>query len=53
MKPGDADASRRASTDVTYKAGTDFHANVILAYWGFNESFKGEAGLDGFQEGAR
>lgn len=36
--------------DVTYQAGADFHANVILAYWGFNESFKGEAGLDGFKK---
>lgn len=37
-------------TDITYKAGTDFKANVILAYWGFNESFKGQAGLDAFKK---
>jgi mono/diheme cytochrome c family protein/glucose/arabinose dehydrogenase len=34
---------------VTYHWGSDFHANVILAYWGFNESFKGEAGLADFK----
>lgn len=37
-------------TDVVYKSGTDFSANVILAYWGFNESFKGEAGLEDFKK---
>src|SRR5882757_5923787 len=36
-------------TEVVYKSGTDFSANVILAYWGFNESFKGEAGLADFK----
>ena len=36
-------------TEVVYKAGTDFHATVILAYWGFNESFKGPAGLEDFR----
>ncbi len=35
---------------ITYKAGTNFNANVILAYWGFNESFKSEAGLDNFKK---
>lgn len=35
--------------EVTYHWGADFHANVILAYWGFNESFKGEAGLSDFK----
>ncbi|MEI9895838.1 MAG: c-type cytochrome [Chthoniobacter sp.] len=37
------------NTEVTYHWGADFHANVILAYWGFNESFKGEAGLADFR----
>jgi len=37
-------------TEVVYKAGTDFSANVIFAYWGFNESFKGEAGLEEFRK---
>ena len=37
-------------TEVTYKAGTDFHANVILAYWGFNESFQGLAGVEAFRK---
>lgn len=36
-------------TEVVYKSGTDFSANVILAYWGFNESFKGESGLADFK----
>ncbi len=49
MKPGPL-ATKSGNTDVVYHAGTDFHANVILAYWGFNESFKGEAGLDGFKK---
>jgi len=34
---------------VIYKAGTDFGANVIFAYWGFNESFRGQAGLEKFK----
>jgi mono/diheme cytochrome c family protein/glucose/arabinose dehydrogenase len=37
-------------TDVVYKAGTHFHATVILAYWGFNESFQGPAGLEDFRK---
>ena len=37
-------------TKVTYHAGADFHANVIFAYWGFNESFKGPAGLPAFRQ---
>src|SRR5260221_8103411 len=46
MRKGDTHASvGEKNTEVVYKAGTDFSANVILAYWGFNESFKGEAGL--------
>ena len=40
----------KAGTDVIYHWGADFHANVILAYWGFNESFKGEAGLADFRK---
>ena len=39
----------KAGVQVTYHWGADFHANVILAYWGFNESFKGEAGLEAFK----
>ena len=43
MRKGDT-RTTVGKTEVVYKAGTDFSANVILAYWGFNESFKGEAG---------
>ncbi|NBV87790.1 MAG: hypothetical protein EBS01_16310, partial [Verrucomicrobia bacterium] len=39
----------KPGVQVTYHWGADFHANVILAYWGFNESFKGEAGLNHFK----
>jgi azurin/glucose/arabinose dehydrogenase len=49
MKPGTL-ATKAGNTDVVYHAGADFHANVILAYWGFNESFKGEAGLADFKK---
>ena len=49
MKPGTL-ATKAGKTDVVYTAGADFHANVILAYWGFNESFKGEAGLADFKK---
>ena len=48
MKPGVL-ATKAGNTDVVYRAGADFHANVILAYWGFNESFKGEAGVADFK----
>jgi len=48
MKPGNT-TLKVGKTDVTYHWGADFHANVILAYWGFNESFKGEAGLADFK----
>lgn len=34
---------------VIYKAGTDFGASVIFAYWGFNESFHGQEGLEKFK----
>lgn len=49
MKKGDVKTTV-GKTEVVYKAGTDFSANVILAYWGFNESFKGEAGLEKFRQ---
>jgi len=49
MKPGTL-ATKAGNTDVVYTSGADFHANVILAYWGFNESFKGEAGLADFKK---
>ncbi len=48
MKPGKL-ATKAGGTEVVYTAGADFHASVILAYWGFNESFKGEAGLSQFK----
>ncbi len=48
MVPGDK-TEKVGKAEVTYHAGTHFHANVIFAYWGFNESFQGEAGLAGFK----
>jgi len=48
MTPGTL-ATKVGNTDVVYTSGADFHASVILAYWGFNESFKGEAGLAEFK----
>ena len=48
MKPGPV-TTKVGKTDVTYHAGAHFHANVIFAYWGFNESFKGAEGLDAFR----
>ena len=48
MKPG-ALTTKVGKTEVTYHAGAHFHANVIFAYWGFNESFAGAAGLDTFK----
>ncbi|MEY4132552.1 MAG: hypothetical protein RL592_610 [Verrucomicrobiota bacterium] len=48
MKPG-ALTTKVGKTEVTYHAGAHFHANVIFAYWGFNESFAGPAGLDAFK----
>ncbi|QUE51649.1 dehydrogenase [Luteolibacter ambystomatis] len=47
MKKGDF--TPPDNTKVTYKAGADFGADVIIAYWGFNESFKGEEGLQKFK----
>lgn len=49
MKPGTT-TLKVGNTDVTYHWGADFHASVILAYWGFNESFKGEARLPDFKQ---
>jgi hypothetical protein len=49
MKPG-ALETKAGKTDVVYHAGADFHAKVILVYWGFNESFKGVAGLADFKK---
>jgi len=49
LKKGDL-TTTVGKTEVTYKAGADFSANVILAYWGFNESFKGAAGLADFKQ---
>ena len=49
MKPG-ALATKSGNTAVTYHFGTDFHANVMLAYWGFNESFRGPEGIDAFKK---
>jgi len=49
MKPG-ALATKSGNTAITYHFGTDFHANVLLAYWGFNESFRGPEGLDAFKK---
>jgi len=48
MKPGQV-TTKVGKTDVTYHAGAHFHANVIFAYWGFNESFRGPEGLDAFR----
>ena len=35
---------------LNYHAGTDFGADVIFAYWGFNESFRGPQGLAEFKK---
>ena len=47
MKKGDTPAKHNPG--IIYKAGTDFGADVIFAYWGFNESFRGPAGLEQFK----
>lgn len=47
MKKGDS--TKPGEANVIYKAGTDFGADVIFAYWGFNESFHGPEGLDKFK----
>lgn len=49
MTPGQVSA-KVGKADVVYTSGAEFHASVILAYWGFNESFKGEAGLEEFKK---
>jgi hypothetical protein len=49
MVPGQLKATV-GKAEVIYTAGAEFHANVILAYWGFNESFRGEAGLADFKK---
>ena len=49
MKPGDL-TTKSGNTTVTYHAGAHFHANVLLAYWGFNESFRGPEGLEDFKK---
>ncbi len=48
MKKGDSTPPNKS--DVIYKAGTDFGADVIFAYWGFNESFRGPQGLEDFKK---
>ena len=47
MKKGDTPAQHNPG--IIYKAGMDFGADVIFAYWGFNESFRGPAGLEQFK----
>lgn len=47
MKKGDYQVP--GNPKVVYKAGTDFGADVIFAYWGFNESFRGPEGLEKFK----
>lgn len=47
MKKGDS--VKPGKPEVVYKAGADFGADVILAYWGFNESFAGPNHLDQFK----
>lgn len=46
MRKGDTQGPNGA----IYIAGTDFGADVILAYWGFNESFKGPGNLAAFSQ---
>lgn len=46
MRKGD---TQLPGSPAVYKAGTDFGAKVILAYWGFNESFRGPAGVEKFK----
>ena len=47
MKKGTT--TKPGAADVIYQAGADFGADVIFAYWGFNESFHGPEGLDKFK----
>ena len=48
MKKGDS--TKPGDPKVVYKAGTDFGADVLFAYWGFNESFRGPGGLPKLKE---
>jgi glucose/arabinose dehydrogenase/mono/diheme cytochrome c family protein len=48
MKPGLLN-TKAGNTAITYHAGANFHANVIFAYWGFNESFHGPEGLNDYK----
>lgn len=48
MKKGDTRPP--GNSELVYKAGTDFGADVIFAYWGFNESFRGPKGVDDFKK---
>lgn len=47
MKKGDT--TKPDNNGIVYKAGTEFGADVIFAYWGFNESFKGPEGVEAFK----
>lgn len=46
MKTG---ATQLPGSPAVYQAGKDFGAQVILAYWGFNESFRGPENLEKFK----
>lgn len=48
MQPG-VRRARWGSGEGEYHVGAPFHATVILAQWGFNESFAGPAGLEAFR----
>lgn len=48
MKKGDSPSAD--GSKAIYKAGTDFGADVIFGYWGFNESFRGPDGVDAFKK---
>jgi hypothetical protein len=47
MKKGDT--TKPGNNGIVYKSGTEFGADVIFAYWGFNESFKGPEGVEAFK----
>ncbi len=49
MKPGTVTLPH-GNGKIVYQAGADFHASVIIAQWGFNESFAGQAGLKQFKQ---
>lgn len=49
LRPGQVTVTEPDGDKVTYCAGADFHASVILAQWGFNESFAGPAGAEAFR----